>query len=68
MKALMDGEQKGERQEAAKILSRLLQHRFGTMPDWASDKVASADLLSLETWSLRFVDAQSLDNVFSDGV
>ncbi|MBF0414714.1 MAG: hypothetical protein HQL79_02985 [Magnetococcales bacterium] len=57
---------KAKDKKRLKSLSRLLQHRFGTMPDWASDKVASADLLSLETWSLRFVDAQSLDDVFAD--
>ncbi|MBF0421228.1 MAG: transposase, partial [Magnetococcales bacterium] len=40
--------------------------RFGTMPDWANEKIAKADLSSLEEWSLRIFDAQSLDDVFSD--
>ncbi|MBF0421316.1 MAG: Rpn family recombination-promoting nuclease/putative transposase [Magnetococcales bacterium] len=57
-----EGEQKGE----AKILTRQLQRRFGTVPDWASEKVSKADLPSLENWSLRIFDAQSLDDVFSD--
>ncbi|MBF0148605.1 MAG: DUF4351 domain-containing protein, partial [Magnetococcales bacterium] len=52
----------------AKILTRLLQRRFGTVPDWASEKIAKADLSSLEEWSLRIFDAQSLDDVFSDKV
>ncbi|MBF0139289.1 MAG: DUF4351 domain-containing protein [Magnetococcales bacterium] len=52
----------------ARILTRLLQRRFGSIPDWASEKVAKADLPSLEDWSLRIFDAQSLDDVFSDKV
>ncbi|MBF0174962.1 MAG: DUF4351 domain-containing protein, partial [Magnetococcales bacterium] len=57
-----EGEQIGE----AKILTRQLQRRFGTVPDWAHEKTAKADLSSLEEWSLRIFDAQSLDDVFSD--
>ncbi|MBF0148658.1 MAG: DUF4351 domain-containing protein [Magnetococcales bacterium] len=57
-----EGHQEGE----AQMLLRLLQHRFGTLPEWVSKKIASSDLSSLETWSLRFVDAQSLDAIFAD--
>ncbi|MEO5329280.1 MAG: DUF4351 domain-containing protein [Magnetococcus sp. THC-1_WYH] len=55
-------------EEAASMLTRQLQRRFGTVPDWASERIAQADPSSLEEWSLRFVDAQSLDDVFSDKV
>jgi len=65
---LLDSEQKGRQQEGASILTRQLQRRFGTIPDWASEKVSKADLSSLEDWSLRIFDAQSLDEVFSDKV
>ncbi|MBF0416382.1 MAG: Rpn family recombination-promoting nuclease/putative transposase [Magnetococcales bacterium] len=54
--------------EAASMLMRQLQLRFSTIPDWASEKIARADLSSLEEWSLRFVDARSLDDVFLDKV
>ncbi|MBF0435703.1 MAG: Rpn family recombination-promoting nuclease/putative transposase [Magnetococcales bacterium] len=57
-----------QQKEAASMLMRLLQRRFGSIPDWASEKIAKAELSSLEEWSLRFVDAQSLDDVFSDKV
>ncbi|MEO5369088.1 MAG: DUF4351 domain-containing protein [Magnetococcus sp. DMHC-1] len=60
------GHQDGERDGEAKVLTRLLLHRFGTMPDWVREKVAKADLSSLEEWSLRVLDAQSLDEVFSE--
>ncbi len=57
-----DSEQKGE----AKMLTLQLQRRFGVIPDWASEKIAKADPPSLEAWCLRMLDAQSLDDVFSD--
>ncbi|MBF0346377.1 MAG: DUF4351 domain-containing protein, partial [Magnetococcales bacterium] len=68
MKAQMDSEQIGEQKGEAKILSRQLQRRFGVVPAWANEKIAKADLSSLENWSLRIFDAQSLDEVFSDKV
>ncbi|MEO5329362.1 MAG: DUF4351 domain-containing protein, partial [Magnetococcus sp. THC-1_WYH] len=72
MKAQMDGEQvgeqRGEKRGEAKILTRQLKRRFGTVPDWACEKIAKAELPSLENWSLRIFDAQSLDDVFSDKV
>ncbi|MBF0132318.1 MAG: hypothetical protein HQL75_06995 [Magnetococcales bacterium] len=46
------------------MLTDMLQRRFGTLPTWAVEQLAKADIPSLETWSLRFVDAQSLDAVF----
>ncbi|MBF0604139.1 MAG: Rpn family recombination-promoting nuclease/putative transposase [Nitrospirae bacterium] len=57
-----DIEHRGE----AKILTRLLQCRFGIIPEWASEKIAKADSDSLGAWSLRIFDAQSLGDVFED--
>ena len=56
----MEGEQKG----GSTMLLRLLQHRFGNLPSWAGERIANADLPTLEAWSLRFMDAKSLDDVF----
>ncbi|MEO5328577.1 MAG: DUF4351 domain-containing protein, partial [Magnetococcus sp. THC-1_WYH] len=63
-----EGEKDGKKEEAAKILTRLLQRRFGAVPEWATQKIAAAEPPSLEAWSLRLLDAQSLDDVFSDTV
>ncbi|MBF0434050.1 MAG: Rpn family recombination-promoting nuclease/putative transposase [Magnetococcales bacterium] len=60
------GEQRGRQAEGASMLTRQIQRRFGTIPEWANEKIAKADLQSLEDWSLRIFDAQSLDDVFSD--
>ncbi len=59
---------KGRQQEGASMLTGLLQRRFGAVPDWASEKIAEAEPPTLESWSLRIFDAQSLDDVFSDKV
>ena len=45
--------------------SRLLQRRFQDIPTWANEKIAKADLPTLELWSLRTLDANSLKEVFA---
>ncbi|MEO5334321.1 MAG: DUF4351 domain-containing protein [Magnetococcus sp. YQC-5] len=50
----------------ARMLTRQLQRRFGTVPDWANEKIAKADMAALEEWGLRILDAQSLDDLLSD--
>ncbi|MBF0133126.1 MAG: DUF4351 domain-containing protein [Magnetococcales bacterium] len=61
-----DIEQKGRKEGEATMLTRLLQRRFGAVPEWVGEKMTKADLPTLEKWGLRFVDAQSLDEVFAD--
>ena len=60
------GEKKGEKKGKADTLTRLLQHRFGDLPPWASQKIADADLSTLEEWSLRILDATTLESVLAD--
>ncbi|MBF0148278.1 MAG: DUF4351 domain-containing protein [Magnetococcales bacterium] len=62
----MDGEQKGRHEGEAAILTRQLQQRFGDLPPWASQKIADADLATLENWSLRILDAPTLESVLAD--
>ncbi|MEO5339822.1 MAG: Rpn family recombination-promoting nuclease/putative transposase [Magnetococcus sp. MYC-9] len=60
------GEQKGRQGEGAAMLTRQLQHRFGELPIWATDKIAKADLATLEAWSLRILDATTLESVWAE--
>ena len=55
--ALAKGEAKGERQ----MLSRLLTARFGPLPAWAAEKIASAGIELLEDWSVKLLTAKSLE-------
>ena len=65
-KGRQEGRQEGEQIGEAKILTRQLQRRFGDLPTWASDRIAKADLPSLEAWSLRILDAPTLESVLAD--
>lgn len=46
------------------VLRRLLEHRFGGMPDVAIAMINNADDDALESWTLRVLDAQSIEEVF----
>ncbi|WP_320414573.1 DUF4351 domain-containing protein [Candidatus Magnetobacterium casense] len=65
-KGRQEGEQIGEQKGEAKMLTRQLQRRFGNLPAWASDKIATADLSTLEEWSLRILDATTIEGVLAD--
>src|SRR5262245_19963959 len=58
-----EGRQEGRKEEAAVLLGRLLERRFGPLPPWAQQQLAAADLASLETWGLRLLAATSLEEV-----
>ncbi|MDR3518463.1 MAG: DUF4351 domain-containing protein [Azospirillaceae bacterium] len=58
-----EGHQEGRRIGEATVLRRLLERRFGDLPDWAVSRIAAADTLALEERSLRVLDAASLDEV-----
>jgi len=56
---LEKGIEKGE----STLLHRQLTHRFGSLPQWAEDKLATADSETLEKWGLAFLEADSIDDV-----
>jgi hypothetical protein len=55
----VEGRLEGE----AALLLRLLEPRFGALPAEVRDQVAAADTAALDTWGLRLLDAESLDEV-----
>jgi hypothetical protein len=59
-----DAERRGRREEAQRILHRLLTKRFGDLPEWASQKLASSDAQQLEEWADEILVAKSLDELF----
>jgi len=60
-----EGEQRGRREGEAALLLRLLERRFGALPLWAKDRIATADSVALEEWGLRVLDAGGLDDVLA---
>lgn len=64
IKAEQKAEQKAERNETEKIFMRLVGIRFGDVSAEVHEKVAMADMESLERWSDRLLDAQKLEDLF----
>ncbi|MBF0462302.1 MAG: DUF4351 domain-containing protein [Magnetococcales bacterium] len=58
----VDGRQEGE----AAMLTRQLQRRFGELPPWASARIAQAEPPALKEWSLRILDAPTIESVLAD--
>ncbi len=52
-------------QGEAAVLLRLLERRFGDLPDWARHRVLAADAVMMEEWVLRVLDAASLEEVLA---
>jgi len=49
--------------EEGKQEGRQLEHRFGPLPAATRQQIEAADTPTLETWSLRLLDATSLEEV-----
>lgn len=58
------GIEKGIGQGQARLLTRLLEERFGPLPEPQAARLQSSTPEQLETWALRLLDAASLDDVF----
>ena len=58
------GKARGEAAGEAKILSRLLEKRFGPLPPALLERIFAADIQSIEAWSERLFDAHDLQSVF----
>jgi len=61
---LAQGEARGETKGKAEMLLRLVRRRFSTVPLDIENHVRAADSHKLDEWSERFVDAQSLADLF----
>ncbi|MBF0262326.1 MAG: DUF4351 domain-containing protein [Magnetococcales bacterium] len=65
-KGRQEGLQQGIQEGEANMLLRQLQRRFGSVPDWARERIARADSASLEIWGERVLEPHSLKEVFGD--
>jgi hypothetical protein len=59
----VEGRMEGRLEGEAALLLRLLERRFGALPAGVRDRIATADAAALEAWSLRVLDAATLDDV-----
>jgi len=61
--ARREGREKGLRDGKLTILRLLIEKRFGALPGWAAEKLASLSASELEDLSERVLDAKSLDEL-----
>ncbi len=66
-KGMEKGMEKGIGQGQIKLLTALLRQRFGEVPEWAAVRLQAAAPAQLETWALRVLEAESLEEVFEAG-
>lgn len=59
-----EGREEGLAQGRSELLRRLLQARFGALPEAIEARLVAADRLELERWAIRCIDAGSLADVF----
>nr|WP_246814999.1 DUF4351 domain-containing protein [Parapusillimonas granuli] len=61
---IAQGLRQGELSGQAALLERLLTRKFGPLPDTLVQRIRTGSDSELETWSLNFVDADSIEQVF----
>jgi hypothetical protein len=61
--AEQEGERRGERKGELAVLRRLLQKRFGPIPSWATEQLASRSTAEMEELSVRVLDAKSIEDL-----
>jgi hypothetical protein len=64
-KGKAEGIVEGEARGGAKMLRRLLERRFGALPQSIQQQIATADVVSIEAWVDRALDAPDLRSVFA---
>jgi hypothetical protein len=61
---IAQGRVEGRVEGQANSLLRLLEARFGALPDDVRGRVRSAAIEDLDRWTVRVLDAKSLADVF----
>ncbi len=64
-KGRAEGEAKGEAKARVDVLSKLLQLKFGALPDDVADRIRGASIEELDLWVERVLAAESLDDVLA---
>ena len=56
----------GMRQGESAVVTRLLEKRFGVLPDWVRERLGNAKEPEIMAWAERLLSAHSLDDIFKD--
>jgi hypothetical protein len=58
-----EGKAEGQAEGSARLLLKLLQRKFGPLPESVIERVQSAEIEELDRWGERILSAQSLEDV-----
>lgn len=58
------GREQGRREGEAQLLRRLLEQRFGDLPEWVDARLQDALPAQIEGWAERLLKAHSLESLF----
>src|SRR5580692_526742 len=58
-----EGRQEGRQEGELIVLRRLIEKRFGPLPDWAGEKLAALPVSALEDLSEHVLDAKSVEEL-----
>ena len=47
-----------------KLFIKMLELKFGPLPDWVSEKIAFANADTIEVWAAKLLKANTLNEVF----
>ncbi len=64
-KGIEKGIEQGIEQGEAAVLAKLLNKRFGPLPEWARKKLQHASREQLDNWAEQIFDAESLEQFFT---
>ena len=59
-----EGRQEGRREGEAIALIKVLQSKFGPLPDWAKQKINQAEAALIDQWLTKQLIAETLEDVF----
>jgi predicted transposase YdaD len=59
----LKGRQEGRQEGESRVVRKLLQSRFGALPEWVEHRLAAAGTEDLERWAERVLTAESLEQV-----
>jgi len=62
-----EGRSEGRTEGRTESLKRLLTRRFGSLPDWAVQRIEGASIEQLDIWFDDVLDAESLSNLLNSG-
>jgi hypothetical protein len=62
---LVKGELKEKLEGKCSLLGRQLTRRFGPIPAWAKEQLASATDAQLDSWAERILDAETIQKVLA---